>query len=171
MGHVSWLNHFHDQSDAQAVGFSRSYDPTIANSLCLCVGDAIMNPKAAPKTHFICLPLRSPAFRNKVTAFNSLLPDTISPTIIRPTGSLHFTVGVLSLKTEEEIAKALDFLTSCRADALSVTQSQKLTVSLKGIASMQNNIKKASVIYAVPQEGDGRLQLLCSTKHSYHMAY
>jgi hypothetical protein len=28
---------------------------------------------------------------------------------------------------------------------------------------MQNNLKKANVIYAVPEEGDGRLRSLCST--------
>ena len=115
-----------------------------------------------PKTHFICLPLRSPAFRSKVTAFNALLPNTISPTIIRPTGSLHFTVGVLSLSTPEEIASAVNFLHSCHSDAYSAVQGRKVNVSLTGIASMQKNVKKTSVIYAVPQEGDGRLRSLCS---------
>ena len=38
-----------------------------------------------------------------------------------------------------------------------------MNVSLKGIASMQKNVKKTSVIYAVPGEGDGRLRSLCST--------
>jgi hypothetical protein len=121
-----------------------------------------MKPKTAPKTHFICLPLRSSAFRNKVTSFNALLPGTISPTIIRPTGSLHFTIGVLSLKTPEEIESAVNFLHACRFDAVSMVQGRKLTVSMRGIASMQKNLKKASVIYATPEEGDGRLRSLSS---------
>jgi len=118
--------------------------------------------RSPPKTHFICIPLRSNAFRNRVSAFNALLPDTISQTIIRPTGSLHFTVGVLSLNTPEEITGAVNFLQSCHADVLSVVEDKKLTVSLKEIASMQTNLKKASVIYAVPEEDDGRLRSLCS---------
>jgi hypothetical protein len=120
-----------------------------------------MNLKAA-KTHFICLPLRSIGFRDKVTAFNALLPNTISPSIIRPTGSLHFTLGVMSLTTPENIAAAVQFLHSCRSDVLSIVQRQKITVRLKGIASMQNNLKKANVIYAVPEAEDGRLQSLAS---------
>ena len=122
-----------------------------------------MKARAPPKTHFICLPLRSNAFRNKVTEFNTLLPSAISPSIIRPTGSLHFTLGVMSLTTPEEITSAVQFLHTCREDALSVVERQKITIKLKGIASMQKNLKKANVIYAVPEEGDGRLQSLCST--------
>lgn len=121
-----------------------------------------MKPKPAPKTHFICLPLRSPAFRDKVTSFNKLLPSTISPTIIRPTGSLHFTIGVLSLRVSDEIDTAVNFLHTCYPDAISALQGQKLTVAMKGIASMQTNLKKSSVIYAVAEEGDGRLMSLCS---------
>jgi activating signal cointegrator complex subunit 1 len=124
-----------------------------------------MKPRAPPKTHFICLPLRSPAFRSKVATFNALLPDTISPTIIRPTGSLHFTLGVLSLVTSEEINSAVSFLHSCHSDAFSIVQGQKVTVSLKGIASMQKNFKKTGVIYAVPDESDGQLRSLCSISH------
>lgn len=121
-----------------------------------------MKPKSPAKTHFICLPLRTVAFRNRVAAFNALLPSTIHPSIIRPTGSLHFTLGVMSLVTAEEIESAVQFLKTCRADALSVLQGHKLTVNLKGIASMQANLKKTNVIYAVPENGDGRLRTLCS---------
>jgi len=122
----------------------------------------MMKPKAPAKTHFICLPLRSVAFRNKVTAFNALLPSTIHASIIRPTGSLHFTLGVMSLSTPDEINSAVQFLHSCQSDAVSTVGGQKLRVSLKGIASMQGNAKKTSVIYAVPENGDGRLRSLCS---------
>jgi hypothetical protein len=45
-----------------------------------------------------------------------------------------------------------------------------VNVSLTGIASMQKNVKKTSVIYAVPQEGDGRLRSLCSNSpHSIRL--
>ena len=123
----------------------------------------MMKPKSPPKTHFICLPLRTADFRNKVTAWNAFLPPTIHPSIIRPTGSLHFTLGVMSLVTPEEIDSAHKTLQTCRSDALSAVQGRKLTVNLKGIASMQANFRKASVIYAVPDPGDGRLQTLSST--------
>jgi hypothetical protein len=114
------------------------------------------------QTHFICLPLRSPAFREKVTEFNALLPPTLNPTIIRPTGSSHFTLGVLSLKTPEDITAAVTFLQSCQSEVHSAVQGQKVTVALRGIDIMDKNVKSTSVIYAVPEEGDGRLRLLTS---------
>lgn len=122
-----------------------------------------MKPPNLPPTHFICLPLRSPGFRERVTAFTALLPSAINPTIIRPIGSLHFTLGVLSLKTPDEIEAAVNFLHSCHAEVLSAIQKQKVAVTLRGIASMQQNLKNTSVIYAVPEEGDGRLRFLSST--------
>ena len=106
------------------------------------------------QTHFICIPLRSRVFREKVTEFNALLPPTLNPTIIRPTGSLHFTLGVLSLKTQEDIDKAVTFLQSC-PEVYSAVQEQKITVALRGIGNMHKDVKRTSVIYAVPEEGDG----------------
>jgi hypothetical protein len=119
-------------------------------------------PRLPPKTHFICLPLRSPRFRDRVTAFNAILPSTLNATILRPTGSLHFTLGVLTLETPEDIDSAVNFLHSCHSEVYSLVQGRKVAVALKGIASMQANVKKTNVIYAVPNEGDGRLRLLSS---------
>src|ERR1700732_4354991 len=118
--------------------------------------------KSSPKTHFICLPLRSPSFRAKVVSFNALLPPTINHSIIRPPGSLHFTIGVMSLPNPEDVAAAVEFLRSCHSDALATVHGRNIRVKLKGIASIATNIKKTNVIYAVPEEGDGRLRLLCS---------
>jgi hypothetical protein len=71
---------------------------------------------------------------------------------------------VLSLTTQEEIESVVTFLQSCREEVRRLVNGT-LRVRLKGIASMQGNMKKTSVIYAVPEEGDGRLRLLSSTSH------
>lgn len=121
-----------------------------------------MKTPPARKTHFICLPLRSLSFQTKVTAFNALLPPTIHQSIVRPVGSLHFTLGVLSLRTPDEIETAVKFLQTCQDDARRLVDNKPVRVRLRGITSMQANVKKASVIYAVPEEGDGVLRALCS---------
>jgi len=126
-----------------------------------------MSPKTPPKTHFICLPLRTLSFRNKVTAFNALLPNTVPQSIIRPPGSLHFTLGVMSLTTPDEIESAVTFLRSCRTEAYSLVEGRTVTVRLKGIASMQPNVEKTNVIYAVPDESEGRLRLLCGNEMTH----
>jgi activating signal cointegrator complex subunit 1 len=111
-------------------------------------------------THFICLPLRSPSFQAKVTAFNALLPNTIHESIIRPVTSLHFTLGVLSLPTPESVESVVSLLQSLREDVQSITNGRNLRIRLKGIASMQTNVSKARVVYAVPEIGDGTLDHL-----------
>lgn len=72
----------------------------------------------------------------------------------------------MSLITPEAITSAVQFLQTCHSDALSVVQGRKLTVNLKRIAIMQPNVKKTSVVYAVPEAGDGRLRTLCSMNPS-----
>ena len=134
----------------------------LQSSPCSKILRSMKRPFVPAHTHFICLPLRSVAFRDRVTAFNALLPPSVHPTIIRPTGSLHFTLGVLTLRTPDDIDTAVTFLHSCHEDVFSAVEGQKVTVTLKGIASMQTNVKDTRVVYAVPEEGDGRLRLLSS---------
>lgn len=67
----------------------------------------------------------------------------------------------MSLTTPEEVESAVCFLHSCHADVYSLVGGQSVTVRLKGIASMQTNIKKANVIYALPDESEGNLRSLC----------
>ena len=70
---------------------------------------------------------------------------------------------MLSLKTPDDIDRVVNFLHSCHAEVLSAVEGPKVTVALRGIASMQKNVKDTRVIYAVPQEGNGQLRLLSST--------
>ncbi|KAG9236216.1 kinase A anchor protein [Amylocarpus encephaloides] len=73
-------------------------------------------------THFLCIPLLTPTstpqlraslghFRSKIanvrTAEN---PDGVPSAAIRPLGTLHLTLGVMSLQTREDLSFALDFL-------------------------------------------------------------
>ena len=71
----------------------------------------------------------------------------------------------MSLTTQEDIESAVNFLRSCHAEAYSLIEGQSVTVRLKGVASMQPNVKKANVIYAVPDESEGKLRSLCGSGH------
>lgn len=84
--------------------------------------------KRPPLTHFLCLPLinatsvpqlvsslaefkeaiplKEPAQANSLKPQTKLVPDDA----LRPLGTLHFTLGVMSLPTEERIQEALKFL-------------------------------------------------------------
>lgn len=81
-----------------------------------------MPPKQAP-THFLCIPLTGPQLVRRLAAFkadvtsdvnsgsiggdngNGLIPDRA----VRPSGTLHLTLGVMSLK-DDAVARAVTFL-------------------------------------------------------------
>lgn len=94
-------------------------------------------PKRARLTHFLCLPLVTEISKPQLevslsqfqeslsTKFHDGLPaddDTprefgqapraplIPPKAIRPVGTIHFTLGVMSLETDERVQEAVDFL-------------------------------------------------------------
>ncbi|RDW81082.1 uncharacterized protein DSM5745_04639 [Aspergillus mulundensis] len=88
-------------------------------------------PKRPPLTHFLCLPLINsvslPQLESSLATFKASIPSTISPTpdegqqgdqrqphrplipedAIRPVGTLHLTLGVMSLPTPERLDEAL----------------------------------------------------------------
>lgn len=73
----------------------------------------------------------------------------------------------MSLTTPEEIESAVTFLRTCHAEAYSLVGGQSVSVRMKGVASLQPNVKKTNVIYAVPDEREGKLRSLCGTIESF----
>ncbi|KAH9212486.1 kinase A anchor protein [Leptodontidium sp. 2 PMI_412] len=85
-----------------------------------------MPPKPSPPrlTHFLAIPLTTPTsrpqlhqalslFKEKTTQPNiASLPDGIPDQAIRPLGTLHLTLGVMSLSTPEKVQGVLDLLNS-----------------------------------------------------------
>lgn len=83
-----------------------------------------MPPRPSPPrlTHFLCLPLITPTsrpqlqaslskFKDTVTTSKTReLPDGIPEKAIRPLGTLHLTLGVMSLLTPERVDSALKLL-------------------------------------------------------------
>ncbi|EPE27299.1 hypothetical protein GLAREA_03214 [Glarea lozoyensis ATCC 20868] len=136
-------------------------------------------PPSARLTHFLMIPLITPtsrpqlrssltAFREKVTTTRtSENPDGIPEKAIRPLGSLHLTLGVMSLVTPELIQSALEILqrldlkgillksgaTQHQDDESKDLEPQKqtpgLTITLQGIESMHDP-SSTSVLFAPP---------------------
>jgi activating signal cointegrator complex subunit 1 len=127
-------------------------------------------------THFLMLPLLTPtstpqlrssltAFKDKVTTTRtSENPDAVPAAAIRPLGTLHLTLGVMSLGTPEKVEKALEVLGSLDLNALlnkagvgmsgsggkeKEKEWQGLRVTLKGLETMHNP-SATSILYAPP---------------------
>ena len=149
-----------------------------------------MPPKPARLTHFLCIPLVTPTsspqlqhslsiFREKVTQISTPeLPDGIPEKAIRPLGTLHLTLGVMSLLSQERVDSAvkqlreLDLRQLLRSSTNEATNSasqsmvkgkldenedtRPLYIALRGLSSMHPPAK-TSVLYSPPVDEDGRL--------------
>ncbi|KAH7040092.1 kinase A anchor protein [Microdochium trichocladiopsis] len=156
-----------------------------------------MPPRAAP-THFLCLPLVTsisrPQLARSLGAFGA---DVTSPEsfaipeqAVRPLGTLHLTLGVMSLQGDARLEGAIALLRSLvpspavsailqgntqqqqlgRPDALQELPQQhqqeqhkparSLSITLRGLHSIQPPAK-ATVLYAPPIDDGGTLLQLC----------
>ncbi|GAM41758.1 hypothetical protein TCE0_042f15124 [Talaromyces pinophilus] len=148
--------------------------------------------KRPPLTHFLCLPLVSetslPLLENSLTKFkhnllssrkaggdhpSEWLPPLFPDSAIRPLGTVHLTLGVMSLTSPERIHEAVEFLGSLNVDEIlqevqseladpdtneSPTQgfSKPISVSLESLGTLPK-AKAATVLYASPVDPTSRL--------------
>ena len=156
-------------------------------------------PPKPPLTHFLCLPLANGSSRASIqNSLQSFALDVtskddpqniISPKAIRPIGTIHLTLGVMSLQTQGRIDEATAFLHSLNlGDMLSTTSSlvekpkvlqQKsvavlpskdipirsskvlaLKAVLEGLHPMQSPTA-TSILYASPRDSTSRLRTFC----------
>ncbi|KAI0601883.1 kinase A anchor protein [Biscogniauxia sp. FL1348] len=155
-------------------------------------------PPRPPPTHFLCIPLVNGASRNQLSAslasFNADVtsPDSfgIPEQAVRPVGTLHLTLGVMSFPKNEGLEQAVSLLKTLvprqilaatnvpPADITSGLERQGtgtkepsgplsplLSVTLKGLRSMQP-ASKASVLYSSPIDSEGTLMKFCERLRS-----
>ncbi|KAI2642093.1 kinase A anchor protein [Xylaria nigripes] len=134
-----------------------------------------MPPRPSP-THFLCIPLTSSVAgrRQLAASLAAFRADVVSPDsfgvpdqAIRPVGTLHLTLGVMSLRQNESLEKAVSLLRTFKprqilTDLNPAAGAALLSVSLRGLHSMQS-AAKASVLYAPPVDADGVLTRFCET--------
>ncbi|KAK8107773.1 kinase A anchor protein [Apiospora kogelbergensis] len=159
-----------------------------------------------PPTHFLCIPLVSSLSRPQLaSALASFSSDVTSPQsfgvpaeAIRPVGTLHLTLGVMSFPKNEGLDRATELLKTLvpRQILGSITGPQQqvqglesniqdkdkdkdppkplpqqLSVTLRGLHSMQSSLSKAAVLYSPPVDTDGTLQKFCeSVKQTFQLA-
>ncbi|KAI1117519.1 kinase A anchor protein [Nemania sp. NC0429] len=150
-------------------------------------------PPQSPLTHFLCIPLITAVSRQQLSAsVSSFRADVTSPEsfgvpdeAIRPVGTLHLTLGVMSFPGGEGLDKAVTLLKTIKpsqilasiATSASTRQGasagepcssplpRRLSVTLKGLRTMQS-AAKASVLYAPPLDADGVLTKFCEALRS-----
>jgi activating signal cointegrator complex subunit 1 len=145
-------------------------------------------------THFLCIPLATSASRPQLqVSFETFasdvigkaqpkLPHGLPPQAIRPVGSLHLTLGIMSLLGKDHIDRALSLLerldlknllsqastdSSLSPDTIGSESSQQLEsdglrVTLHGLKSIYNPTN-TSVLFAPPLDPSGQLQRFCKS--------
>ncbi|KAK1994011.1 hypothetical protein LX36DRAFT_226367 [Colletotrichum falcatum] len=139
-------------------------------------------------THFLCIPLVTPASRPQLSkslaAFKADVTSQDSFAIptdaVRPLGTLHLTLGIMSFPNNEGVGKAIEVLqglkprdilagikplSSVTALAAASQASSSLNITLRGLHCMKSGPKadpgKASVLYAPPTNPEGIFQAFC----------
>ncbi|CAG9980637.1 unnamed protein product [Clonostachys byssicola] len=140
-----------------------------------------MPPRPAP-THFLCIPLSGPQLARTLSSFRADVTDpnsfNVHPQAVRPLGTMHLTLGVMTLKGDEALGRAADLLRGLRlreildqaraannaARAMGQQEEEEggpgLTVTLQGLGAMQSP-SKTSVLYAPPLDPAGLLRRFC----------
>nr|OQO29049.1 hypothetical protein B0A51_03384 [Rachicladosporium sp. CCFEE 5018] len=149
-------------------------------------------PTRQPLTHFLCLPLvtassrpalesNSEIFRRDVCYEHDGVPGNVHPKAVRPVGTLHLTLGVMSLKKGDldratALLQSLDLEQLLRGQAVTsrpsfgnvstgsstkkANKSSPLTVTLKGLESMHDP-RKTSILFVAPHDSSDRLMNFC----------
>ncbi|KAK7424357.1 hypothetical protein QQX98_000625 [Neonectria punicea] len=117
-------------------------------------------------THFLCLPLAGAQLARSLSLFRDDVTSAMSFGVpqeaVRPLGTLHLTLGVLSLK-EDGVARAGELLRSLRLGEMlgdAGAPADGLSMALQGLHAMQTP-SKTSVLYAPPVDADGILFRFC----------
>ncbi|PNY25188.1 Uncharacterized protein TCAP_04874 [Tolypocladium capitatum] len=146
-----------------------------------------MPPKPAP-THFLCIPLAGPQLARSWASFRADVTSPVSfglpEDAVRPLGTLHLTLGVMSLQQDgvDEAVRVLgglrprELLAEARASTTVSPLAQPhdgkpgaapsgpseggLSVTIRGLHAMQA-ASKASVLYASPTDAQGILYRFC----------
>lgn len=143
--------------------------------------------KAPPLTHFLCIPLVTAAsrpqlsqsisaFRYDVTRPKALGGFDLPFDAVRPVGTLHLTLGMMSFPKDEGLDKAVELLKSLKPREIMSTikapvmpgssagkeeeaakDQPELLITLKGLHTFQK-ADRATVLFAPPSDQTGVIQ-------------
>lgn len=133
-------------------------------------------PKRPPLTHFLCIPLVTDASQPRLEASLAQFHDAVTtehinsnglhPKAVRPLGTLHLTLGVMSLD-DAKLSRAIACLQDLDVSGLlEQASAQKvafspLVIDLIGLASM-HPLRKTSILYVSPSDPTDRLYAFCT---------
>lgn len=143
-----------------------------------------LKPQGPQLTHFLCIPLVTStsrpqlstslaSFKDDVTGPKDLGGFELSAEAVRPVGTLHLTLGMMSFPNDDGLGKAVAMLESLKprgilaaikkpvlseaANQAAESSTSQFLITLQGLNSMQKP-DRATVLYAPPLDQEGALQ-------------
>lgn len=129
------------------------------------------NRAKEPPTHFICIPLNTPAIMSRVEAFREAVlkecsnDQGIERTVFQIPSKMHLTLAVLRMYTRNEEERAVSVLEECLKIASKELESSPVAIRLQGIDCMNDDPSAVRVLYAKVTQPDSsnRLQRFVDT--------
>lgn len=117
-------------------------------------------------THFVSLPLAHPALVRKLNNFQDRVTKELGldKSMFNKPGSLHLTVRMLELGSDELVEKAAKVLQRVSSKVRVALENRPLMIRLKGLGCMRGTEEKAYVINARVEEIGGGERLKCACK-------
>ncbi|KAB8239415.1 uncharacterized protein BDW43DRAFT_257990 [Aspergillus alliaceus] len=141
--------------------FCRSYHPNHLKRM----PDQQKKEKRPPLTHFLCLPLVNPVslpqLESSLATFKASIPrhaprygapkqPLIPDSALRPVGTLHLTLGVMSLPTNERLNEAIKFFQSLDLTSIAREAEDIANARARG---KQRNAPSAPAVQQSPRPG------------------
>ncbi|CAI0654242.1 unnamed protein product [Colletotrichum noveboracense] len=127
-------------------------------------------------THFLCIPLITEFSRPQLSASLSTFKTDITrpnsfgipESVVRPVGTIHLTLGVMSLAGSRDIAKAIEVLQSIKP----LLPTAPLKVSLHGLGTFPGaDPRHVDILFAQPRCHDCDFDALChKIRHVFEKA-
>jgi len=118
-----------------------------------------------PFTHFLSIPFNQPLVQSNFSQFKNQVLEMdhrltrIDETLFQNPCKIHLTLGIMSLRTDEEKQNAITLLEDCNHTIIkSILEEKPLYLNVKGIDAMNNDLSKVHVVYAKIENPD-KLQL------------
>jgi len=150
------------QGEVIVEGRSRSGVAAAASRLDVIVASARARQ---PFTHFLSIPLNSPALQEAFLNFQEEVLQAASncrgmhKSLFQNSNLLHLTLGTMALLDDRERQLARDILEDCGQQVLRpLFDGEELEVSIQGLEIMNDDPGEVDVLYAKVEEQSGRLQ-------------
>lgn len=126
-------------------------------------------PRANP-THFLCIPLSSTQLRRSLASFaadvTSIQSFALPPDAIRPAGTLHLTLGVMSLPRPDQVEQALTLLRQIQVKDIVSEARSSGTHAATHTTATNADAASAAGTGSGPQPGSGKIIISIKGLHA-----